>query len=106
MQSFFSTLNFRSSKIDTDLIKKNYTVIANYLAIPSNEQDAQNLQFTRVVSPVVNNLEASKIKNIVLVICESFSAYKSSMMGNPLNTTPYFNAMKEKGVYLVKILRG
>ena len=99
MQSFFSTLNFRSSKIDTDLIKKNYTVIANYLAIPSNEQDAQNLQFTRVVSPVVNNLEASKIKNIVLVICESFSAYKSSMMGNPLNTTPYFNAMKEKGVY-------
>ena len=99
MQSFFSTLNFRSSKIDTDLIKKNYTVIANYLAIPSNEQDAQNLQFTRVVSPVVNNLEASKIKNVVLVICESFSAYKSSMMGNPLNTTPYFNAMKEQGVY-------
>lgn len=99
MQSFFSTLNFRSSKIDTDLIKKNYTVIANYLAIPSNEQDAQNLQFTRVVSPVVNNLEASKIKNVVLVICESFSAYKSSMMGNPLNTTPYFNAMKVQGVY-------
>ena len=99
MQSFFSTLNFRSSKIDTDLIKKNYTVIADYLAMPSNEQDAQNLQFTRVVSPVVNNLEASKIKNVVLVICESFSAYKSSMMGNPLNTTPYFNAMKEQGVY-------
>ena len=99
MQSFFSTLNFRSSKIDTDLIKKNYTVIANYLAIPSNEQDAQNLRFTRVVSPVVNNLEASKIKNVVLVICESFSAYKSSMMGNPLNTTPYFNSMKEQGVY-------
>ena len=99
MQSFFSTLNFRYSKIDTDLIKKNYTVIANYLAIPSNEQYAQNLQFTRVVSPVVNNLEASKIKNVVLVICESFSAYKSSMIGNPLNTTPYFNAMKEQGVY-------
>ena len=99
MQSFFSTLNFRSSKIDTDLIKKNYTVIADYLAMPSNEQDAQNLQFTRVVSPVVNNLEASKIKNVVLVICESFSAYKSSMMGNPLNTTPYFNAMKKQGVY-------
>lgn len=99
MQSFFSTLNFRSSKIDTNFIKNNYTVIANYLAIPSNEQDAQNLQFTRVVSPVVNNLEASKIKNVVLVICESFSAYKSSMMGNPLNTTPYFNAMKVQGVY-------
>ena len=99
MQSFFSTLNFRSSKIDTDLIKKNYSVIAAYLAIPSNEQDAQNLQFARVESPVDNNMEASKIKNVVLVICESFSAYKSSMMGNPLNTTPYFNEMKKQGVY-------
>ena len=99
MQSFFSTLNFRSSKIDTDLIKKNYSVIADYLTIPSNEQDAQNLQFARIHNPVNNNLEASTIKNVVLVICESFSAYKSSMMGNPLNTTPYFNDMKKQGVY-------
>jgi phosphoglycerol transferase MdoB-like AlkP superfamily enzyme len=99
MQSFFSTLNFRSSKIDTDLIKKNYSVIADYLTIPSNEQDAQNLQFARIHNPVNNNLEASKIKNVVLVICESFSAYKSSMMGNPLNTTPYFNDLKKQGVY-------
>ena len=99
MQSFFSTLNFRSSKINTDLIKKNYSVIADYLTIPSNEQDAQNLQFARIHNPVNNNLEASKIKNVVLVICESFSAYKSSMMGNPLNTTPYFNDMKKQGVY-------
>ena len=99
MQSFFSTLNFRSSKIDTDLIKKNYSVIADYLAIPSNEQDAQKLQFARIHNPVNNNLEASTIKNVVLVICESFSAYKSSMMGNPLNTTPYFNDMKKQGVY-------
>jgi phosphoglycerol transferase MdoB-like AlkP superfamily enzyme len=99
MQSFFSTLNFRSSKIDTDLIKKNYTAIADYLAISTNEQDAQNLQFTRIHNPVNNNVEASKIKNVVLVICESFSAYKSSMMGNPLNTTPYFNDMKKQGIY-------
>ncbi len=99
MQSFFSTLNFRSSKIDTDLIKKNYSVIADYLAIPSNEQDAQNLQFARIYNPVNNNLEASTIKNVVLVICESFSAYKSSLMGNPLNTTPYFNDLKKQGVY-------
>ena len=99
MQSFFSTLNFRSSKIDTELIKKNYSVIADYLTIPSNEQDAQNLQFARIYNPVNNNLEASTIKNVVLVICESFSAYKSSMMGNPLNTTPYFNDLKKQGVY-------
>ena len=37
--------------------------------------------------------------NIVLVICESFSGYKSSMWGNPLNTTPYFNQLCKKGVF-------
>ena len=99
MQSFFSTLSFRSSKIDTNLIKKNYSVIAQYLAIPSNEQNAENFQFSRSNAVVNNNELAPKIKNVVLVICESFSAYKSSMMGNPLNTTPYFNEMKKQGVY-------
>jgi glucan phosphoethanolaminetransferase (alkaline phosphatase superfamily) len=99
MQSFFSTLNFRSSKIDTDLIKNNYSVMAEYLNIPTHEQDAQNLKFSRANTVVENDTVAPKIKNVVLVICESFSAYKSSMMGNPLNTTPYFNNMKKQGVY-------
>ena len=99
MQSFFSTLNFRSAKIDTNLIKNNYGLLANYLSIPSNQQDANNFQFSRINSPLAYDTTGPKIKNVVLVICESFSAFKSSMMGNPLNTTPYFNSMKEQGVY-------
>ena len=37
--------------------------------------------------------------NVVVVICESFSAYMSSMYGNPLNTTPYFNSLCQQGVF-------
>jgi len=99
MQSFFSTLNFRSAKIDTNLIKNNYGLLANYLSIPSNQQNANSFQFSRINSPLAYDTTGPKIKNVVLVICESFSAYKSSMMGNPLNTTPYFNEMKKQGVY-------
>jgi len=99
MQSFFSSLNFRSSTIDENLIKNNYSIMANYLSIPIDKQDAQNLQFSRINAAIENDSVAPKIKNVVLVICESFSAYKSSMMGNPLNTTPYFNSMKKQGVY-------
>jgi phosphoglycerol transferase MdoB-like AlkP superfamily enzyme len=73
--------------------------MAEYLNIPTHEQDAQNLKFSRANTVVENDTVAPKIKNVVLVICESFSAYKSSMMGNPLNTTPYFNNMKKQGVY-------
>ena len=99
MQSFFSSLNFRSSTIDENMIKNNYSIIANYLSIPIDKQDASHFQFSRINTAVENDTVAPKIKNVVLVICESFSAYKSSMMGNPLNTTPYFNEMKKQGVY-------
>jgi arylsulfatase A-like enzyme len=37
--------------------------------------------------------------NVVIVICESFSAYKSSMWGNPLNTTPFFDSLCGKGIF-------
>lgn len=37
--------------------------------------------------------------NVVLVICESFSMYKSTMGGNPYNTTPFFNSLCEKGIF-------
>jgi phosphoglycerol transferase MdoB-like AlkP superfamily enzyme len=37
--------------------------------------------------------------NVVLVICESFSAYKSSMWGNPLNTTPFFDSLCRTGFF-------
>src|ERR1044071_9375268 len=35
-------------------------------------------------------------------MCESFSMYKSSMSNNPLNTTPYFNSLTEKGIFFDK----
>jgi len=51
----------------------------------------------RLISPGSKALECQP--NIVLVICESFSMYKSSMSGNPLNSTPYFNEMCKKGIF-------
>ena len=37
--------------------------------------------------------------NVIVVICESFSGYKSSMWGNPLNTTPFFDSLCHKGLF-------
>ncbi len=98
-QSFFSTLDFRNSKVDTELLKNNYQVISDYLQIPIDQQNANTLSFKRTYTPVNNDTISKQIKNIVLVICESFSMYKSSMIGNPLNTTPYFNEMCKQGVF-------
>jgi phosphoglycerol transferase MdoB-like AlkP superfamily enzyme len=53
--------------------------------------------YHRAVLPGSNALESRP--NIVLVMCESFSMYKSSMSGNPLNTTPFFDSLTQKGIF-------
>ena len=92
-QSFVSSLQFRNSKYDINKVKKYYPLMSDYFKIKN--PDSTNLNFTRTF-----NFEDSKVKpNVVLVICESFSAYKSSMFGNKLNPTPYFNQMCNEGVF-------
>ena len=93
-QSFFSTLSFRTSSYDLKKVKAGYPVIASYLGIAST--DSTQLLYERTYT---NHYPIQQNPNIVLVICESFSAYKSSMYDNPLNTTPYFNELCKNGVF-------
>ncbi len=93
VQSFLSTLQFRSSTYDIHKVKEYYPLMARYLEVEN--PDSSTLNFKRTFHPnsFTNN------PNVVIVICESFSAYKSSMWGNPLNTTPFFNEMCSQGVF-------
>ncbi len=93
-QSFFSTLSFRNSTFDIEKVKSNYTLMAGYLGV--KELDSVHLNYNR--NYTFTDTAAQK-PNIVLVICESFSAYKSSAYGNPLNTTPYFDALTKQGLF-------
>jgi phosphoglycerol transferase MdoB-like AlkP superfamily enzyme len=94
VQSFFSTLQFRHSGYDEKKVRHYYPLMENYLGI--QKPDSIKLNFERKYT--FRDSSANK-PNVVLVICESFSAYKSSMWGNPLNTTPYFNEMSKQGVF-------
>ena len=95
-QSFFSSLSFRHATYDIDKVRTHYTWMAKQLGV--TKPDSIHLNFERVVK-AKGPLKAGVQPNVVLVICESFSAYKSSMIGNPLNTTPFFNAMAKEGIY-------
>jgi phosphoglycerol transferase MdoB-like AlkP superfamily enzyme len=95
-QSFFSSLSFRSSSFDLAKVKKNYPLMAAYLGV--QRPDSIRLNFERtIVAPQTDTVWQQP--NIVMVICESFSAFKSSMWGNPLNTTPYFNELCRQGLF-------
>lgn len=93
-QSFFSSLQFRNSTFNREKVKQDYTLMASCLGVA--RPDSTTLNYTRDVKP---DSLLKRQPNVVIVICESFSAYKSSMYGNPLNTTPYFAGMCREGIF-------
>ncbi len=94
LQSFISTLSFRNSGYDIKKVKAYYPLIAQHFGVTKFDSTQLNFERDFVVTDT-----AGKKPNVVLVICESFSAYKSSMYNNPLNTTPYFNELCSKGYF-------
>ena len=94
LQNFFTTLRFRDPDYNTHA-KEYYPVMEKFLNLKANGAAAGN--YTRLLHPGSKALESQP--NIVLVICESFSMYKSSMSGNPLNSTPYFDQLTKQGIF-------
>ncbi len=92
MQNFFTTLRFRDPVVTTNA-KEYYPQMQKFLGLGPNVSN----NYSRLVCPNSKALESKP--NVVLVICESFSMYKSSMSGNPLNSTPYFNEMCKQGIF-------
>ena len=89
---FFDTLKNKDVKYDIDKVKKYYDIMANYLGV--TDKNKENLNFIRI-----NKYdEKPDNPNIVLVILESFAYYKTGLSGNPLNPTPNFDKMAEKGI--------
>ena len=91
-QSFISTFSFKNNGYDMAKVKEAYPIVANYFGIKNKD----SLDYTRKYEAIG---DTTNKKNIVVVICESFSAYKSSMYGNGLNATPYFNTMCNNGIF-------
>jgi len=93
LQNFFTTLKFRRPEFNEQKARQAYPLMKEMLQLPAEN----DFTYHRVVLPGSNALESRP--NIVLVMCESFSMYKSSMSGNPLNTTPFFDSLTQKGIF-------
>ncbi|MBX6380500.1 MAG: sulfatase-like hydrolase/transferase [Thermoflavifilum aggregans] len=94
-QSFFSTLAFRNSTFDTEKARYYYPMMAAYLGV--DHPDSVHLNYERYFPE--DTTRPAWHPNIVLVICESFSGYKSSLWGNPLNTTPFIDSIAQHGIF-------
>jgi phosphoglycerol transferase MdoB-like AlkP superfamily enzyme len=93
LQNFFATLKLRKPEFNEAKAREAFPLMKEWMQLPPQNE----FSYRRQILPGSNALESRP--NIVLVMCESFSMYKSSMSGNPLNTTPYFNSMADKGIF-------
>lgn len=94
LQNFFTTLRFRKPDYNNHA-KEYYPRISEFLQLDKYNLGQNN--YSRLVQPGSRSFDSQP--NVVLVICESFSMYKSNMSGNPLNSTPYFNEMCREGIF-------
>ncbi|MFT4092696.1 MAG: LTA synthase family protein [Niabella sp.] len=92
-QNFFATMRLRQPVYNEKQARRVFPAIAAFLQLPQKDV----FSFKRIAAPRSGAFESNP--NIVLVICESFSMYKSSMSGNPLNTTPYFDSLTRQGIF-------
>jgi phosphoglycerol transferase MdoB-like AlkP superfamily enzyme len=97
-QNFFTSLKFRNpsfegNKVDEAKRSLHYSQIANLLQL--DYRLARDTAYTRNI----NYSAVTNQPNVVLVVCESLSAYKTSMSGNVLKSTPYLNSLSDSSVY-------
>lgn len=93
LQNFFTTLRFRKPEFNEVKAREVFPLMKEWLQLPAGKE----FTYKRESIPDSNALKT--LPNIVLVQCESFSMYKSSMSGNPLNTTPYFDSLSKNGIF-------
>lgn len=93
LQNFFATLKLRRPNYNERKAKEAFPLMAEWMGLP----DKNTFSYRREVGPRSSSFESKP--NIVLVQCESFSMYKTSMSGNPMNATPYFDSMCHSGIF-------
>jgi phosphoglycerol transferase MdoB-like AlkP superfamily enzyme len=92
LQNFFYTLKLRRSTYDETKVRSYFPVMKQWMGLKND-----HFSFKREAAPMQDALKTQP--NVVFVICESFSMYKSSMSGNPLNTTPFFQSISDSGIF-------
>jgi phosphoglycerol transferase MdoB-like AlkP superfamily enzyme len=89
----WDTIPHRTRAYDTNAVRKHYALLAEILEV--DDPDPATLDFKRQHIP---DNPPENPPNIVLIHLESFSGYKTGIMGNALNPTPFFDELARKSM--------
>lgn len=92
--NLYDTRNFMRDNPDVAAVRRHYPRMAAFLGV--DKPDVHTLDFSRHVEPKPQALP--RRLNVVVVILESYSGYKSSVFGNPLDPSPEIARLAPQGV--------
>ncbi len=94
LQNFATTWRLRQlPEKDIPTIRNAMPLVRDWMGLEKGSGDG----LRRLMAPGSGALESKP--NIVLVQCESYSMYTSSMSGNALNATPFFDTLSRGGIF-------
>jgi len=91
---FANTLKNRKQSYDIKEVESNFPLMKSYLKLDSSHF-VKDHPYLREVPPKASR----NSPNIVIVILESFSHYKTGLGRNPLNPTPHFDELAKSSLY-------
>lgn len=89
------TLRHRNVTYDVERIKEDYEFLSEYFEV--NNPDKDSLNFIRHIPAKEKSFE--KMPNVVVIVMESFVAYKTGLWNNPIDAGPNVTALAKKGLY-------
>ncbi len=98
---FSNTLKNVAETYDLEAAKQAYPMMIDYLAV----QQPQAVSIQQAASEKLNYdryyefAQANNKTNVIIVILESFASYKTSLSGNPLDSTPNIAKLASEGYY-------
>ncbi len=99
--NFYDTYRYAKNSFHLDELKRALPVMDPFLGITNRRDSSLLAPFSRLISPSPGQtaINRSNINqpNVVLIYLESFSGYKTTTFGNPLNPTPFYNSIAQKG---------
>lgn len=92
--NFYDTRKYVGAGYSLTAVRNAYPRMARYLGV--DLPNVKALDYSRVVVPKPGSFSGDP--NVVIVLLESFSSYKSSLSGNRLNATPFLNELAKESI--------
>ncbi len=102
---FSNTLKNVAETYDLEAAKQAYPMMIDYLAIQQPQSLTTQQSTKQPASEKLNYdryyefSQANNKTNVIVVILESFASYKTSLSGNPLDSTPNIEKLASEGYY-------